>query len=604
MSRDGHKEPARLADGGGTEPLSRLLSAVGEAEPPLGLEEAVWRKVLEARRPRPRRWLWAALAVPALASLALVLAWPSNREEPVAVLALASGEVRLLRPESGWSEATVGERLAAGSRLSTARESRALLRIGGTVALLEENGRASVQRGSGGLAVLLEEGEVAVLDRHPGTTLALLVSAGDYAVEAEGTFYSVKVAADRAVAVRVHEGVVRVRGPSTDVRLRGGEAWVSAGQAAFRTGQRERALAMSVSSVETDESSLRIEGEPDFEVEVDGVFVGRPPVRMLVETGKRSVIGRRERAEVRGEATVDWGRVAVYRLQPPELPAPEVGSWQPSKGKTVAAAAPAGRAATGISPPLPAAAPVDRSTTFDIAPGAPPAVRSQPGNADTPEIPRRTPPADPLESLEARLASAAPEEREELSYQLATALTRRGRYGEAVRLYESLARGGGRHAELSAYEVGRLKKRYLGDRAGAVAAFADYRARFPRGALRPEVDLSLIEAHLEAGSFSAALAEMDSFLATHPSSERRGEVLLLRANVLRERGEHERALADYLELVEVPGTLGDDASYFAASCERATGRLEAARARLEHYLSRYPTGRHRLEAERNLGAAR
>jgi hypothetical protein len=87
--------------------------------------------------------------------------------------------------------------------------------------------------------------------------------------------------------------------------------------------------------------------------------------------------------------------------------------------------------------------------------------------------------------------------------------------------------------ELAAYELGRAR-RDRGDLAGALAAFRDCRRRFPRGPLRPEVDLSIVELLPRLGRFQEALDESAAFLAAHPRGERTAELRRLRGNIYRD----------------------------------------------------------------------
>jgi hypothetical protein len=87
--------------------------------------------------------------------------------------------------------------------------------------------------------------------------------------------------------------------------------------------------------------------------------------------------------------------------------------------------------------------------------------------------------------------------------------------------------------ELEAYEAARLR-RDEGDLAGAVAAFRDCRRRFPRGLLRLEVDLSIVELLPRLGRFQEALAESAALLAAHPHGERTAELHRLRGNIYRD----------------------------------------------------------------------
>jgi TolA-binding protein len=93
---------------------------------------------------------------------------------------------------------------------------------------------------------------------------------------------------------------------------------------------------------------------------------------------------------------------------------------------------------------------------------------------------------------------------------------------------------------------------------------------------------------------------MDRFLTRHPRSERRDEVMLLRANLDRDRGDCASAMERYRTLSKGTGAIADDATYFAAACAQQLGRTEEARALLQESLQRFPSGRHADDARRAL----
>jgi hypothetical protein len=106
-----------------------------------------------------------------------------------------------------------------------------------------------------------------------------------------------------------------------------------------------------------------------------------------------------------------------------------------------------------------------------------------------------------------------------------------GHSEEALAILTRCAKGTGPAAENAAYEMGRVLRDRLHRPHEAIAAWAQYRARFPGGLLRAETDLSLLETLASVGEKSRALSEADAFLARYPRSERRAEVAKLAARL-------------------------------------------------------------------------
>ncbi len=227
-----------------------------------------------------------------------------------------------------------------------------------------------------------------------------------------------------------------------------------------------------------------------------------------------------------------------------------------------------------------------------------------------PSLPLLSPLAPPAPAPPAVTVSAAPQPAptmrppaapEPSRYDIASALATAGRHAEAAQAFADMARTGAAQADLALYQAGRLLLRQLRDPARAAAAFRDYQRRYPHGALRPEVDLFLVETLLEASRLDEAGLEIERFLAFHSASERREEVRLLRAHVTREKGDCRRAAADYDALSIDAGRVGDEALYFSAYCRGKVGDRAGARRRLTDYLARFPAGRYRGDAVRALG---
>jgi hypothetical protein len=106
----------------------------------------------------------------------------------------------------------------------------------------------------------------------------------------------------------------------------------------------------------------------------------------------------------------------------------------------------------------------------------------------------------------------------------AQAALAQGRPQRALEILETASRGEGPAAENAAYEVGWLLRDRLNRPRQALAAWDRYRTRFPRGLLRAETDLSVLETRLMLGEATGALVEAKAFLDRHPTSERRGEI--------------------------------------------------------------------------------
>jgi transmembrane sensor len=106
-----------------------------------------------------------------------------------------------------------------------------------------------------------------------------------------------------------------------------------------------------------------------------------------------------------------------------------------------------------------------------------------------------------------------------------------GRSEDALDIFSHCAKGTGPAAENAAYEMGRVLRDRLHRPKAAIAAWNQYRSRFPRGLLRAETDLSVLETLASLGENKAALAEAEAFLARYPRGERREEVSKLAARV-------------------------------------------------------------------------
>jgi tetratricopeptide (TPR) repeat protein len=158
------------------------------------------------------------------------------------------------------------------------------------------------------------------------------------------------------------------------------------------------------------------------------------------------------------------------------------------------------------------------------------------------------------------------------------------------------------------YEIGGIYHDQLKQPAKAIAAWDRYRARFPRGLLRAEADLSVIDtlAALDTpGSADAGMRTLNealAFLKRYPHSERRGEVARVAGDIYRGRKDCRAAVDFYRAALnaKIAPEDADDASFGQAACLYEL-RDEGATTALRTYLGENPRGRHARDAARLLG---
>jgi hypothetical protein len=176
----------------------------------------------------------------------------------------------------------------------------------------------------------------------------------------------------------------------------------------------------------------------------------------------------------------------------------------------------------------------------------------------------------------------------------------------ALGLYRMLAQRGGAAGENAEYEIGRVLRDSLHQPREAVAAWRAYRAQHPRGLLRIESDLSVIETLVSVGDKAGAVTEASDFIRRYPESERRLEVARLAGDLLRERGDcsgavnaYNVALATGRARRESARSLTDGISFHRSACLMRDDTNEGVVA-LKAYLQAFPGGRFRGEAQRLL----
>lgn len=172
----------------------------------------------------------------------------------------------------------------------------------------------------------------------------------------------------------------------------------------------------------------------------------------------------------------------------------------------------------------------------------------------------------------------------------------------ALALYRIVAQRGGAAGENAEYEIGKLLRDGLHQPQDAIAAWRSYRAQHPRGLLRAEADISIIETLVSIGDKGDALNEALDFVRRFPDSERRVEMGGLAGDLLREQSDFRGALGEYdgaLEVGRGRRDLTDAISYHRAICILHEDR-ELGTTALRSYLQNFLGGRFRAQAKKVL----
>lgn len=129
------------------------------------------------------------------------------------------------------------------------------------------------------------------------------------------------------------------------------------------------------------------------------------------------------------------------------------------------------------------------------------------------------------------------------------------RFDDAARAFEEVAFSGSLEAEVANFKQGELELRRLEQPAKALETFEAGEARFPKGALSQERQLSAIESCVKLKDWSSVERRTKDFLLSHASSERAEEVALLHATALAARGDWMHACAELARLPKSQGNL-------------------------------------------------
>jgi hypothetical protein len=365
-----------------------------------------------------------------------------------------------------------------------------------------------------------------------------------------GTRFRVRVNGSNA-AVGVDEGVVDVWNEASRLaRLSAGESWVSPPPTASAPAARPEAEAPAASG-------------PDKLDAPSGSGRTRPPAAELRPRSTRVSHGLR--------ASLGPGAVSASLTSGPLTPATPA-----SVDRTLPLSIPADRPASGVLGVGANGAPTaSASRPGASAPGATPAA---------PPSPQAVPSADAALASQARAARLAGESR------------------RALGLYRALAARGGTAGENAEYEVARVLRDGLHQPSEAVAAWRSYRGQHPRGLLRVEADISVIETLVAVGDKAAALTEAQDFVRRFPDGERRCEIGSLAGDLLRERGDFGSARGEYdgaLDSGRCRRDMTDAISFHRAMSLLHEDRGDGVDA-LQGYLRTFPAGRFHAAAARLL----
>jgi hypothetical protein len=139
------------------------------------------------------------------------------------------------------------------------------------------------------------------------------------------------------------------------------------------------------------------------------------------------------------------------------------------------------------------------------------------------------------------------------------------------------------------------------DPRAALAALDVHARRFPDSALRPEADITRVDALLALDRRQSALAVLDGLAI--PATTRGRELTIVRGELRVGAKRYAEAVTDFTRTLAdgVWDTLSERALHGRIACYLATGNQVGARADLRDYLSRFPAGRFAPGIRRTLG---
>src|SRR5450432_2047398 len=551
--------------------LRRVWARLAELPNPV-LEAAEGREQRQAARARRILWPWilAASLAGATATLAFMLvAAKTESRTGHGEQALASS-TPIGASSPGEADGGGKSTLEAPGTVRTGFGETLHLSLRGGAEVIVKSESTLVLDENHGLAVSAGEVEFHVPHQASGQTFA--VAARGYRVVVVGTRFRVRVSQTGA-AVGVDEGVVEIWTDRRIARIPAGESWISTTPSGSDVASHNRSGSTEVGAVggsrtgRTTESARPSRGGAQLgSAGVVSDPVGNPVSNPVKKNARRLLALSTPAAPTSTSSSstgstafgADNGWVDPAYLPTDPIPAGLLG--EPPSGLTGVTAG----ATIASAPHRAGMSSTDRERAPQVAP--------------TPAVPAD---ATPI-ALQARGARAAGDSR------------------RALGLYRTLALRGGAAGEHAEYEIGGILRDSLHQPREAVSAWRSYREQHPRGLLRIEADISVIETLVSMGDTSAAISEASEFIRRYPDSERSAEIARLAGDLLRERGEYVEAIHAYdiaLGSAHSRRDIADSASFHRSLCvhrgDEARG-LESLRA----YIATFPGGRFHGEAVR------
>ena len=451
----------------------------------------------------------------------------------------------------------------------------------------------------GGAEVTVTSDSTLVLDKDEQPTVAagevrfhvapqppghhFTVQASSYRVVVVGTRFRVRVNGSNA-AVGVDEGVVEIWKDQARVgRLTAGDSWIS--PPAEATGPR----AAGARSTDVPEK-VAGEAEPTTGRETGTT----PSVSAVVSKRRGSPTSAAVGARAGGNNVESISHRSSEATRGPRGLRASLGTGVVSATRTTSATGVLAAGDRILAPAWFDKTPLAVTSPETSASGATWSAPA-PSAAPVPAVP--SPPSAPT----AAPAPAVPSSDVALASQ-ARAARLSGEPRKALALYRTLAQRGGPTGENAEYEVARVLRDGLHQPAEAVAGWRAYRTQHPRGLLRVESDISIIETLLAMSEKSAALAEAQDFVRRFPDGERRGEIGAMAADLLRERGDFRAAVAEYDGALASGRCRRDlvDSITFHRAVSLLHDDRDAGLKGLKAYVESFPAGRFRVSAERLL----